>query len=262
MSGHTIDELIALMAALRDPQGGCPWDREQDFATIAPYTIEEAYEVADAIARNDLDGLRDELGDLLFQVVFHARMAEEEGAFAFGDVVTAIVDKMTRRHPHVFGDEEVADAEEQTRAWEAHKAGERRARGEHHSLLDGVTLGLPALSRAFKLQKRAARAGFDWPSVYGAIGKVDEELNEVRAELEGDDTEALHSEIGDLLFACVNLARHAGVDAEEALRAANGKFERRFRYLESRLDDEGREVDATSAEELDHLWEEAKKEGF
>jgi MazG family protein len=262
LSHYTIDDLIAVMAALRDPHGGCPWDREQDFSTIAPYTIEEAYEVADAIARNDMAELCDELGDLLFQVVFHARMAEESGAFTFQDVVAAIVEKMIRRHPHVFAEEEVADAEEQTRAWEKLKAQERRNKGEHHSLLDGVTLGLPALSRSQKLQKRAARAGFDWPSIQGVLGKVEEEVNEVRAELEANDREALQDEIGDLLFAAVNLARHAGIDAEEALRGANHKFERRFRYLESKVEQQGKEVEECSAEEMDTIWVEAKKEGY
>ncbi|MCW9088295.1 MAG: nucleoside triphosphate pyrophosphohydrolase [Gammaproteobacteria bacterium] len=256
----SIDKLLALMAALRDPERGCPWDREQNFSTIAPYTIEEAYEVADAIARDDMVELRDELGDLLFQVVFHARMAEEAGEFDFDDVIAAIVEKMIRRHPHVFADEVVADAEEQTRAWEEHKARERRNTGVHHSLLDGVTLGLPALSRAAKLQKRAARAGFDWPAVEGVMDKIEEELNEVRAELEAKDTDALQGEIGDLLFACVNLARHAGVDAEEALRAANHKFERRFRYMESSLQQAGGELEQCSLEEMDRQWELAKRE--
>jgi len=260
MSRHTIDDLIAVMAALRDPQEGCPWDREQDFASIAPYTIEEAYEVADAIARDDLTELRDELGDLLFQVVFHARMAEEEGAFDFNDVVTAIVDKMTRRHPHVFGEAEVADAEEQTRAWEKLKAEERKEKGGHHSLLDGVTLGLPALSRAAKLQKRAARGGFDWPSIEGVVAKIEEELNEVRAELESGDEQALGEEIGDLFFACVNLARHAGFDPEASLRAANHKFEQRFRYMEERLETQGQDLEQCSLKEMDRLWLQAKKE--
>lgn len=262
MSHTHINDLITLMAALRDPEGGCPWDREQDFLSIAPYTIEEAYEVADAIARDDMDELRDELGDLLFQVVFHARMAEERGAFAFDNVVEAIVQKMTRRHPHVFGQAEVADAEAQTRAWERLKAEERREKGEQHSLLDGVTLGLPALSRAWKLQKRAARAGFDWSSAEGVLDKVEEELREVRAELEAGDAAALQDEIGDLLFACVNLARHAGVDAEGALRDGNSKFERRFRYLESALRQQGRELEQCSLEEMDRLWEEAKRSGY
>ncbi len=261
MSQKRISDLIAIMAALRDPQTGCPWDREQNFSTIAPYTIEEAYEVADAIARNDLDDLRGELGDLLFQVVFHARMAEEQNAFDFDDVVDAIVEKMIRRHPHVFGDEEVADAEEQTQAWENHKAAERK-QNEQHSLLDGVALGLPALSRAYKLQKRVARAGFDWPAVDSVLHKVEEEIGEIRAEIANDDNEALQQEIGDLLFTCVNLARHVGGDAEELLRAANSKFERRFRYLETKLKKQGKELEACSLEELDTLWEVAKREGL
>ena len=260
---HTdIQELLSVMARLRDPEGGCPWDREQDFTTIAPYTIEEAYEVADAISRNDMADLRDELGDLLFQVVFHARMAEEAGEFSFADVVQAIVEKMLRRHPHVFADEEVADAEAQTRAWEEHKAKERHAKGQHHSLLDGVTLGLPALSRAQKLQKRAARAGFDWPEVGGVLDKIAEELDEVRAEIAAGDQAALQGEIGDLLFACVNLARYAGVDPETALRGTNEKFERRFRYIEEALRGQGRELDKCTLEEMDALWNEAKNKGI
>jgi nucleoside triphosphate diphosphatase len=261
VSERKIDELIALMATLRDPEKGCPWDREQTFASVAPYTIEESYEVADAIERNDLNDLRDELGDLLFQVVFHARMAEEQSAFNFDDVVDAVVEKMTRRHPHVFADEKVADAEEQTHAWEKHKAAERK-QSEQHSLLDGVALGLPALSRAYKLQKRAARAGFDWPAIDGVLHKVEEELNEIRAEIVKGDNEALQQEIGDLLFACVNLARHTGGDAEELLRAANGKFERRFRHLESALQKQGKELQACSLVEMDALWESAKQEGL
>jgi len=261
MSHETIQELLAVMAALRDPSGGCPWDREQDFASIAPYTIEEAYEVADAIARGDLDDLRDELGDLLFQVVFHARMAEEAGAFAFNDVVKAIVEKMIRRHPHVFADEEVADAEAQTQAWEQLKAKERKAKSQH-SLLDGVALGLPALNRAQKLQKRAARAGFDWPAIDGVLEKIHEELDEVKAEIEKGDEKALAAEIGDLLFACVNLARYAGIDAEGALRGTNEKFERRFRYVEQSLLEQGKTMEESALEEMDALWNEAKgKEG-
>jgi MazG family protein len=262
MADAGIDKLLAIMAALRAPAGGCPWDLEQDFSTIAPYTIEEAYEVADAIERGELGELRDELGDLLFQVVFHARMAEEQGVFNFADVVAAIVEKMIRRHPHVFADEEVADAEAQTRAWEAQKARERQAKrrqGEPASLLDGVTLGLPALSRAEKLQKRAARAGFDWPEIAPVFDKLQEEIEEVRAELAGDDRQALHDEIGDLLFACVNLARHAGVDAEQALRSANTKFVRRFHYLEQALAAEGSSLEQAALERMDALWDEAKR---
>ncbi|MGM0594102.1 MAG: nucleoside triphosphate pyrophosphohydrolase [Pseudomonadota bacterium] len=260
MNEPPIHQLLAIMARLRDPQGGCPWDRQQSFASIAPYTIEEAYEVADAIEQGDMAALRDELGDLLFQVVFHARMAEEAGAFAFDDVVEAIVEKMTRRHPHVFGEAEVADAVAQTREWEAHKAKERRDKGGHHSRLDGVTLALPALSRAAKLQKRAARGGLDWPSVDGVLGRVEEELNEVRAELDEADPVRLEDEIGDLLFAAVNLARHAGVDAETALRSASGKFERGFRALETQLEREGRAMEQCTSDELDRLWLEAKRE--
>lgn len=259
MAHNDIHDLISVMARLRDPEGGCPWDREQDFATIAPYTIEEAYEVADAITRGDMADLRDELGDLLFQVVFHARMAEEAGEFAFTDVVAAIVEKMIRRHPHVFADEEVADAEAQTRAWEELKAGERRQKGPNHSLLDGVTLGLPALSRAQKLQKRAARAGFDWPDVGGVLDKISEELDEVRAEIRAGDQVALQGEIGDLLFACVNLARYAGVDPETSLKMTNEKFERRFRYIEEALSSEGTALEQCSLEEMEALWNEAKK---
>ena len=254
-----IDKLIALMAALRDPQGGCPWDIEQDFSTIAPYTIEEAYEVADAIERGELGELRDELGDLLFQVVFHACMAEEQGIFNFDDVVTAIVEKMIRRHPHVFADEEVADAEAQTLAWEAQKLKERKAKGQHNSLLDGVTLGLPALSRAEKLQKRAARAGFDWPEIAPVFDKIHEEIEEVRVELDGDDHQALHDEMGDLLFACTNLARHAGVDPEQALRSANAKFVRRFQHLEQRLSEQGSSIEQADLGCMDALWDEAKE---
>ena len=258
-SGET-HRLLEVMAALRDPQGGCPWDREQDFSTIAPYTIEEAYEVADAIERGELGELRGELGDLLFQVVFHARMAEEQGLFDYDDVVTAIVEKMVRRHPHVFADDEVADAEAQTRAWEQQKAQERKAKGEQAGLLDGVTLGLPALSRAEKLQKRAARAGFDWPEITPVFDKIHEEIEEVRAELGGDDHQALQDEVGDLLFACVNLSRHAGVDPEQALRSANAKFVRRFHYVEQALAAAGSSLDETDLARMDALWEEAKRE--
>jgi tetrapyrrole methylase family protein/MazG family protein/ATP diphosphatase len=254
-----IDELLAVMARLRDPQMGCPWDREQSFATIAPYTIEEAYEVADAIERGDLHDLKDELGDLLFQVVFHARMAEEQGAFGFDDVAAAIVTKMRRRHPHVFGDERIDSATEQTAAWEAHKARERADKGGHESLLDGITRTLPALTRAEKLQKRAARVGFQWPDIGGVLDKLEEELREVRAEVAAGDTRALHGEIGDLLFACANLARYAGVDAEAALRATNTKFERRFRFIEVALRERGKRPEDADLAEMDALWDEAKR---
>ncbi len=254
-----IDELLAVMARLRDPQAGCPWDREQTFASIAPYTIEEAYEVADAIEHGDLQDLKDELGDLLFQVVFHARMAEEQGAFAFGDVVAAIVEKMRRRHPHVFAGERIDSAAEQSAAWEAHKAQERADRGGHESLLDGITRTLPALARAEKLQRRAARVGFQWPDISGVLEKLDEELSEVRAEVAAGDIQALHGEIGDLLFACANLARYAGVDAEAALRTTNHKFERRFRYIEAALRERGKRPEQSDLAEMDALWEEAKR---
>jgi len=261
MSHRQIGDLLTLMATLRDPQRGCPWDRKQTFKTIAPYTLEEAFEVADAIEQNDMPSLREELGDLLFQVVFHSRMAEEAGHFAFSDVVEAITEKMIRRHPHVFAGAQVADAEEQTRRWEAQKAAERSAKSSGEtSLLDGVALGLPALTRAEKLQKRAARGGFDWPEIKGVIAKVQEELREVEDELSRGDNEALQGEIGDLLFSVVNLARHSGVDAEHALRAANLKFERRFRAVERGMAAQGRAVSECSLDELDAEWDKVKKQ--
>ena len=243
-----IRTLIDIMARLRDPDGGCPWDLEQDFASIAPYTVEEAYEVADAIDRGDMDDLRGELGDLLLQVVFHARMAEEAGHFAFGDVVAAICDKMVSRHPHVFAGADVADAESQTREWEEHKRRERAARGEtDDSALAGISAGMPEWMRAVKLQNRAARTGFDWPGPDPVIEKLHEEIEEVRAELDavaarpGDAAarDRLEEEIGDLLFVAANLARHARVDVGSALRRANLKFERRFRAMEALATEEG-----------------------
>ncbi|MES9901398.1 MAG: nucleoside triphosphate pyrophosphohydrolase [Sedimenticola sp.] len=258
-----INELIEIMARLRDPEGGCPWDREQTFATILPYTIEEAYEVADAIEREDMGELRDELGDLLFQVVFYAQMAREQGSFDFDDVVRAINTKMLRRHPHVFADAEVADAAEQSRAWERLKADERRQKAVDgaHSLLDGVARALPALLRAEKLQKRAAKVGFDWPDVAGVVAKVNEELGEVSAELEGaGDRARIRDEVGDLLFSCVNLARRLEVDAESALREASSKFERRFRRMEQVLGSRGRQLASLEMSEMDHLWEQIKSE--
>ncbi len=262
-------ELVEIMARLRDPEHGCPWDVRQDFRSIAPYTVEEAFEVADAIEREDLDDLRDELGDLLFQVVFHARMAEEAGAFGYQDVVAAVCDKMTRRHPHVFADASVADAEAQTRAWEGHKARERAARGPEAdaSALANVPRGLPALVRAQKLGRRAAAVGFDWPAADGALSKIEEELAEIRAVLADDARreaarhEALTEEIGDLLFAVVNVCRHAGVDAEGALRGANVKFESRFRAVEARLSEDGRSPAESDLEEMDRLWEDVKRAG-
>jgi len=257
-----IDKLLHLMACLRDQEKGCPWDREQDFSSIAPYTIEEAYEVADAIQRGDIAGLKDELGDLLFQVVFHAQMAKESGVFDFSEVVESIVEKMTRRHPHVFSTAEIGDAQEQTEAWELHKAEERK-RGSGRqggSALDGVTLGLPSLLRAQKLQKRAARVGFDWPDVEGVIAKVREEMSEFIAELGERDPARLEDELGDLLFSCVNLSRHVGVDAEHALQQANRKFEHRFRALEGLVQMDEKELQSMSIDELEMVWQQVKKE--
>ena len=255
-----IQRLLDIMARLRDPDGGCPWDREQDFASIAPYTIEEAYEVAEAIAHQDEEELRDELGDLLFQVVFHARMAEERGWFGFDDVVEAICDKMVRRHPHVFGDEEVADAREQTEAWELMKARERARKQQDSGVLAGVSLALPGLTRARKLQARAARIGFDWPEQSGVLAKVHEELQEVEQALENGTTEAIEEELGDLLFAVVNLARHREVDPEAAVRAANSKFMRRFQRMELWAQESGNDLSGLGLEAMDALWEKAKQE--
>ncbi len=260
-----ISRLVDVMARLRDPQGGCPWDREQSFATIVPYTIEEAYEVADAIAAEDWAALRDELGDLLFQVVFYAQMAREAGHFDFDDVTRGVADKMVRRHPHVFGDDSVDGAAAQTRAWEAQKAAERRAeagaRGQAASVLDGVARGLPALTRATKLQARAARVGVDWPRSETVLDQIDEEIGEIRAVFDaGGAPERLADEIGDLLFACVNLARHTGIDAEAALRHGNAKFERRFHRIEALLGADGRAPEDATLEEMDRLWDRAKAE--
>jgi MazG family protein len=251
--------LLAVMAKLRDPVTGCPWDVEQNFDTIAPYTIEEAYEVADAIAKKDMAALREELGDLLFQVVFHARMAEEDKRFAFDDVARDLADKMIRRHPHVFAKREDKTAEEQTEAWEATKAHERKAKAQSGAL-DGVPLALPAALRAQKLQKRASRVGFDWGTAGAALDKVEEEVEELRVELAIADQKKLEEEVGDVLFAMVNVARLAGVDAETALRGANAKFERRFRRVEEKLYDKGRTPAESDLAEMDKLWDEAKKE--
>ena len=243
------------MTRLRDPQGGCPWDLEQTPRTIAPYTIEEAYEVADAVERDDSAALRDELGDLLFQVVFQAQMASERGAFAFDDVVTAICDKLERRHPHVFGDARIDSAEAQTVAWEEQKRLERAGA----SVLDDVPLALPALTRANKLGKRAALVGFEWPDVAGALDKLDEELGELRKEVAERAGEAqITSELGDVLFCVVNVCRYLKIDPETALRGANAKFERRFRYVETRLREQGRSTSEATLEEMDKLWDEGK----
>jgi ATP diphosphatase len=253
--------LLDIMAALRHPDTGCPWDKEQDFASIAPYTIEEAYEVADAIARRDLAALPDELGDLLFQVVYHARMAEESGQFAFADVARAIADKMIRRHPHVFGDAAARSAAAQTAAWEAQKQAERAARAEH-GVLSGVPLALPALTRAAKLTARAARVGFDWPDAGAVLDKLEEEASELRAELknglQNTDPERLQDEVGDLLFVLANLARKLHLDPEACLRAANDKFTRRFQFIEQSSVFEGKLLTDQTLDELESRWQAAK----
>lgn len=256
-----IDEtgrLIGIMAALRDPATGCPWDIEQDFASIAPYTIEEAHEVADAIHRKAWDELPGELGDLLLQVVFHAQMASEAGMFDFADVARAISDKLVARHPHVFGDESRdKSAAQQVRDWEAIKATERAARAERGAL-DGVALGLPALTRAIKLQNRAARVGFDWPATDQVLDKLAEETAELVAARDSGDAAHLAEEMGDLLFVVANLARHLNIDPEEALRAANAKFTRRFQSIEAALARDGRRPEESDLAEMDALWEAAK----
>jgi ATP diphosphatase len=263
-----ISRLLEIMAALRTPGMGCPWDLEQDFTTIAPYTIEEAYEVADAIARGDLDDLCGELGDLLLQVVFHARMAEEQGTFSFGDVVEAITRKMIRRHPHVFADtggrltpSDVKGAWERIKAEEKEERAARRASKEapHKSLLSGVKAGQPALTRAMELQRKASSVGFDWNDPRAVLHKIREEADEIEAALDRGDRKELAEETGDLLFALVNLARHIGADPELALRGTNAKFERRFGYIERALAARGRSLEDASLAEMDTLWNEAKE---
>jgi ATP diphosphatase len=264
-----IHRLIEIMAALRDPERGCPWDVEQTFASIIPYTIEEAYEVADAIERGDAEDLKEELGDLLLQVVFHARMAEEEGRFTFGEVVEAITAKLIRRHPHVFGGVRDLDTEAVKALWARIKADEKRARAEARRsagvraeepvrALGGVPLSLPALSRALKLQEKAGTVGFDWDDVRAVVAKLREEVAEVEAEIGDRSTERLSDEVGDLLFAAVNLARHLDVDPEAALRAASAKFERRFAHVEQRLAETGRKPEGADLDEMEALWLEAK----
>ena len=246
------------MRALRDPETGCPWDIEQDFGSIAPYTIEEAYEVADAIDRDDWNALRDELGDLLLQVVFHAQMAAEAGLFGFDDVVAGITDKMQRRHPHVFAAETIGTAAEQTAAWDAHKASERQAAG-HDGTLDGVARALPALLRAQKIGKRAAGIGFDWPDMSGVRDKVAEELTELDEAIAAGQQSAVNEEFGDLLFALTNLARHLGIDSEEALRAATDKFSDRFRLLEQELAALDGDWSALTIDALEAHWQRVKQ---
>ncbi|MGD9814023.1 MAG: nucleoside triphosphate pyrophosphohydrolase [Hyphomonadaceae bacterium] len=248
--------VLDVMARLRDRDAGCPWDVEQTFATIAPYTIEEAYEVADAIERQDMAGLKEELGDLLFQVAFHARMAEELGAFDFADVAQALADKMTERHPHVFGEKIERSAEEQTVAWETLKAEKRAAKGG--SLLEDVPMALPALMRAEKLTKRAARINFDWPSSAEVLAKLDEELAELKAAQASGDQAHIAEEMGDILFVMANLARKLKVDPEEALRRANAKFTRRFQYIERKLTEAGR-TGPQPLDDMEKLWVEAKR---
>ncbi len=265
-----IDGLLDIMARLRDPERGCPWDVKQDFASVAPYTIEEAYEVADAIQRGDMPELRDELGDLLLQVVFHARMAEEAGHFAFADVVAAISDKLVRRHPHVFGDDVPKDsAEAQLAEWEALKRAERAANGDADtSVLAGIARGLPEWQRAVKLQKRAATVGFDWPGPEPVIAKLHEEIEEVRVEFaavaaapgEAAALDRLEDELGDLLFVAANLTRHAKIDFGAALRRANGKFERRFRRMEALAAADGTTLAGLSLDDQDGYWNRAKAE--
>jgi ATP diphosphatase len=249
--------LLDIMASLRDPGRGCPWDKEQSFATIAPYTIEEAYEVADAIARADFAGLPDELGDLLFQVVYHARMAEEAGWSDFAHVARSVSDKMIRRHPHVFGDATARDAAEQSMAWEAHKSAERAAKSETGALA-GVPVGLPALARAAKLTARAARVGFDWPDAAAVLSKLDEEVAEVRAELSDAKPDRLADEVGDLLFVVANLARKLDLDAEACLRQANLKFTRRFNAMEQSAASAGKALSDMSLEDMEGIWQKIK----
>lgn len=266
MSLPQMNRLLEIMVRLRDPDSGCPWDIEQTFETIAPYTIEEAYEVADAIEQKDMSSLRDELGDLLLQVVYHTRMAEEAGLFTFEDVAEGIADKMVRRHPHVFGDQDIADAEAQTVNWEEQKAAERREKAagntEPESALDGVARTLPGLIRAEKLTKRAARVGFDWPEVEQVFNQLDEETVELRDEISASemDTDRIEDELGDMLFVMANLARKLKVDPEQAVRRANTKFERRFRRVEALLREEGRSCEDATLEEMDEKWREVKRE--
>ena len=254
-----IERLLSVMARLRDPDTGCPWDKEQTFDTIAPYTIEEAYEVADVIEQGDMPALKDELGDLLFQVVFYAQISQESGGFDFDAIATAISDKMERRHPHVFGDVDIRNEAQQRIAWEAQKASERAQQGEKDrptSALDGVARALPALMRAEKLQKRAARVGFDWPEIDPVYDKVQEEITEL---IEARTREEIEEEVGDLIFAVVNLARHMDVDPEAALRRGNDKFEKRFREVEKHLTADGKKASDCSIEELEEIWARVKK---
>lgn len=261
-SSSNIEKLLGIMAALRNPESGCPWDLEQRFDTIVPHTLEEAYEVAETIENGELDELCGELGDLLFQVVFYARLAEEQGLFDFAQVVDAISEKLERRHPHVFGQENVSDAEAQTHAWEAHKAQERADKSEGRiSVLSGIAVALPSLTRAVKLQKRAAGVGFDWPEITPIFDKIREELDEVHEEIfEENNQHRIEDEIGDLLFACTNLARHAHINPESALRRSNRKFEKRFARMESLAVEKGKRLDELDLDSWEDLWEQVKSE--
>ncbi len=260
MTHHRTDDLLDIMARLRDPDSGCPWDIEQTFATIAPHTVEEAHEVADAIVRGDMAELKDELGDLLFQVVFHARMAEEQGAFDFADVVDAINDKMLRRHPHVFGDASIADADAQTASWEKIKAQERAAKGETDtSALAGVARGLGSLQRAVKLQKKAGRVGFDWPTVEPIFDKLDEEVDELQQAIALEDADNIEEELGDLLFVLTNLARKLDVDPDMALRRSNLKFEHRFRAMEAWSAERNIEFATLDLEQQEEIYQTVKR---
>lgn len=260
---NNISKLITIMSRLRDPDGGCPWDIEQNFSSIAPYTIEEAYEVAEAIETDDMAHLKDELGDLLFQVIFHSQMAQEKGHFDFKDVVESICDKMIRRHPHVFAGADYRNSEEQTKAWETQKALERKQKDQQSSALDGVTGGLPALTRAIKLQNRAARVGFDWPDTSQVLDKLNEEMAElshelVQAKKGADNSDRITEEFGDMMFVYANLARHMNIDPEGALRSANYKFEKRFKQVEQLASAQGKPLEKMTLEEMDQLWDQVK----
>ncbi len=252
-----MEQLLEIMQRLRDPENGCPWDVEQDFSTIAPFTIEEAYEVADAIARDDMTDLKDELGDLLFQVVFHAQMAKEQGSFDFDDVHQAVCDKMLRRHPHVFAELEIKDATHQTQVWEDYKAEERKHKGEH-SLMDGIPAGMAELQRSVKIQKRAGKVGFDWASHGPVLDKFDEELVEMREAITSGDRDAMEDELGDLLFVATNLARQLDIDPGTALRRGNAKFERRFRAMEDAVGGHGG-LEGMDLDAMEELWQKIKK---
>jgi len=255
-----MEKLLEIMVALRDPQSGCPWDIKQTFQTIIPYTLEEAYEVADAIESGDMQELKSELGDLLFQIVFYAQMAKEQGEFEFNDVVEAVSEKLKRRHPHVFSNVDCKDEAALHEAWENSKATERDSQAEANkaSILDGVAKALPSLKRAQKLQKRAAREGFDWPDIEPVLEKIEEEIQELRHAVQVNNQTSIFEETGDILFSCVNLARHLNVDAEESLRGCNQKFEQRFAYIERALNKSGRAFKSCTIEELEILWQEAK----